>query len=104
MDPIKQSLVEKLHPNRFSGMSSKMAALVGCILGEKFTDPYLIEMTVSSDGMMLARRHDDCGFNEFIGANSDFERNWTNLLNAAKLTPEEWAMADSLKKETVKRH
>jgi hypothetical protein len=33
------TLAAKLHPDRFSAMSGKMAAIVGYILGESWTDP-----------------------------------------------------------------
>jgi len=35
------TLGEKLHPDRFSAMSGKMAAIVGYVLGESWTQPRL---------------------------------------------------------------
>jgi hypothetical protein len=29
----KEDLAQKLHPRRFTAMSGKMAAIVGCVLG-----------------------------------------------------------------------
>lgn len=43
-------------------------------------------LPVLSDGAVLGMRVGDCGFNEFIGAESDLRRNWTTLLDAAGLT------------------
>lgn len=83
------TMVEKLRPSRFTQMSPKMAAIVGCILGEKYTDPSLAELCITADGFVMGRHSDDCGFNEWIGEASDLERNWRNLLEAAGLTPEE---------------
>lgn len=49
-------------------------------------------VTITSDGFVLIG-----GFaNEFIGAIGDVERNWTNLLDAAGLTDEEYSAAEAL--------
>ena len=42
----QQTLVAKLNPARFTAMSGKMAAIVGYILGVKFTTPSLSELVV----------------------------------------------------------
>lgn len=86
---IKESILRKLNPARFSGMSGQMAAIVGCILGQGYTDPSFAEFHISSDGFILARRTDDIGFNEFLGSYAEFEDNWTRLLKAAGVTVEE---------------
>lgn len=41
-----KSLASKLHPSRFPGMSPMMAAVVGFVLGESFTDPAIAEVVV----------------------------------------------------------
>jgi len=41
------TLKSKLNPARFPGMSPFMAAVVGYVLGESFTEPEIAEMTVS---------------------------------------------------------
>jgi len=87
------TLAAKLHPSRFPNMSAKMAALVGLMVGEQFTTPHLIEATVTVDGMVLARRHDDLGFNEFIGSVEDLRRNFVNLIHCATLSLDETALA-----------
>ena len=43
------TLTESLHPRRFAGMSGKMVAIVGYILGEKWSKPNIAEMVVTSD-------------------------------------------------------
>ncbi len=86
----------KLHPKRFPDMSPKMGAIVGCILGVQCTSPVLVGITITSDNCVLAMRQGDCGFNEFIGAKSDLERNWANLLDAAGLNEGEKAQAGML--------
>ena len=80
---------KKLHPSRFTEMSPKMAAIVGCIIGERFTNPSLVELSITSDGYVLGRREGDCGLNEWIGSADDLERNWKALIEVANLTVEE---------------
>jgi urease accessory protein UreF len=70
-------------------MSGKMAAIVGYILGEHWTEPEVAELVITSDGLVLARERGDCGCNTIIGSAQDLERNVSNLLYAATLTPEE---------------
>lgn len=62
-----RSLQDKLRPGRFTAMSHKMAAIVGCILSEEWTRPRLAELVQTSDGFVLGRIAGDCGCNEFIG-------------------------------------
>ena len=80
------TLTEKLHPARFTGMSGKMAAIVGCILGQAWTSPAIAELTITSDGHVLARHEGDCGHNDYIGTVADLQKNWRRLLDAAGLT------------------
>lgn len=91
-----ENLQRKLNPRRFPGMSSKMAAIVGYILDKKWTEPAIDEMAVTSDGFVMASSEYDVGMNQFIGAVSDLERNWENLLEAADLTFEERRAAEQL--------
>jgi hypothetical protein len=82
-------LSQKLHPVRFTAMSGRMAAILGRILDERFTEPQLVSLIVTSDGFVLGRRAGDIGYNDFIGAESDLKRNWGNLLAVAGLSDEE---------------
>lgn len=93
----------KLHPRRFKEASPKMVAIVGYILGERFTDPSIEDMIVTVDGFVLAQHEGDIGFNDFMGAESDLVRNWNNYLDAAGLTPEERGEAERLFKEKVRK-
>jgi hypothetical protein len=86
---------EKLRPERFEGMSGKMAAIVGYILDEAFTNPAINELIVTSDGFVLAEQVGDVGANDFMGQESDLRRNWNNLLDAAGLTPDERTEAEA---------
>ena len=93
MARMNDTLAQKLHPGRFPGMSPKMAAIVGCILGRPFTQPSISELVITSDGCVLARHKGDIGYNDFIGARSDLERNWNRLLDVAGLTNGERQLA-----------
>ena len=67
-------LVRKLNPERFAGMSNKMAAIVGCIIGERCTYPALAELVVKSNGRVLGRTEGENGCDESLGSFSDLER------------------------------
>jgi hypothetical protein len=90
------TLAQKLHPCRFTAMSSRMAALVGHFLGESFTSPEIISLFVTSDKFILAMNAGEIGYDTFIGSVSDLKRNWDALLLAADLTSEERVEADRL--------
>ena len=92
---------EKLHPERFQGMSPKMAAIVGYVCDEKFTNPAITELVITSDGFLLATHEGDIGCNDMLGGESDLKRNWHNLLDAAGLTPEERQEAESAYQDRI---
>lgn len=79
-------LVQKLHPARFTGMSPKMAAIVGYLVGEEWTDPAIHELSITSDGVVIAWT--SMG-DQIIGGASDLEMNLRRLVEAAELTEEE---------------
>jgi len=85
---------EKLHPRRFEGMSSKIAAIVGYISDEIYTYPAINELVVTSDGLVLLEHVGDVGANKFFGDESDLLQTWNNLLDAAGLTREERTEAE----------
>jgi hypothetical protein len=88
------TLADKLHPERFSAMSGKMAAIVGFILSESWTEPEITALSVTSDGFVLTDA-------EFFGEASDLDRNLLNLLIAAEVTPEERADFERRYRERV---
>jgi hypothetical protein len=92
-EKVAASLARKMAPQRFTAMSGKMAAIVGCILGEPFTDPAITSLIVDSSGGVLAATSEDPLYDEFIGHVSNLRRNWTKLLKAADLTTDELALA-----------
>lgn len=98
-----ESIRTKLNPERFPNMSGTMAAIVGYFLDESYTEPEIVEMCVTIDNCVLARVVGDCGCNQFIGAYLDLERNWTNLLYAGNLTPEEKIYCSKLMDTKLRR-
>lgn len=96
-------LKKKLNPSRFSGMSPMMAAVVGYILGESYTDPEIAEITVSeAENLAYFRRAGEVGF-DGLQSLVDLRENWNKLMEAADLTPEERRLAVELFKAKVER-
>ena len=82
-------LLKKLNPVRFPGMSGKLAAIVGYILGQHYTNPQITELVITSDGFVLAQHAGEVGCNEIIGNKDNLKANWEQLLNVAGLTEAE---------------
>ena len=101
---MNKMLIEKLHPRRFPGMSAKMAAIVGFVLGQEFTTTRIAEMVITSDAMVLARQAGDIGLNLFIGRAADLERNWSNLIDSACLLDVEKTELARLFRSRVQDH
>ena len=71
-----ESLSKKLHPSRFPGMSPFMAAVVGYVLGESFTDPAIAEITVSeTENLVYIRKSGAAGF-DGLESLEDLRNNW----------------------------
>lgn len=78
-----------LNPACFPGMSPFMAAIVGFVLDESFTDPQIAELTVSeSENIVYIRKAGGVGF-DGIQSLQDLRNNWNRLLDVAELTPQE---------------
>ena len=96
-------LSSKLHPSRFTEMSPYMAAIIGYVLGESFTDPAIEEIAVSEqENLVYVRPEGSAGF-DGIASLEDLRRNWNALLDAAELTDEERREAVRLFHEKVER-
>jgi hypothetical protein len=89
------ALTQKLHPNRFSGMSTAMAAIVGFIIGERFTQPSIAEIVVTSDGLVLARTDGEASETHLIGSYADVLQNWLRLIAVAGLSASELTEAQA---------
>jgi hypothetical protein len=96
------TLVEKLHPRRFTAMSPKMGSIVAYILGQEWVSPQVNGLMVTSDGFVLGQVKGDIGYNHFIGAEDDLQTNWRNLLDCAGLGDDERATAEKLYAEKVR--
>jgi hypothetical protein len=101
---MKAQLVAKLSPDRFSAMSGKMAAIVGYILDEPFSDPAIAEMVVTADGFVLAATEGDVGANDMLGSEADLNRNLLALIEAAGLTEAEIRHFGEMQRERIVRY
>ena len=81
-----------------------MAAIVGYILDEPFSDPGISELVVTSDGFGLAQRDGEVGANDMIGEEWDLNRNLLDLIVAAGLTDDEVIEFGRLQRERIKRY
>lgn len=97
------SLSKKLNPARFPGMSPFMAAIVGFVLDEHFTDPEIAELTVSeNENIVYVRKTGAVGF-DGLQSLEDLRNNWNRLIEVAGLTPGERAEAVRLFNQKVER-
>jgi hypothetical protein len=101
---VREILVDKLRPDRFTAMSGRMAAIVGYILDERFSTPEISELVVTSDGFVLAQTEGDVGANDMIGEEADLNRNLLTLIEAAGLSEEEIHEFGRLQRERIRRY
>ena len=101
---VRDQLVAKLRPDRFTAMSGKMAAVVGYILEERFSDPAISELVVTSDGFVLAQAEGEVGADDMLGTEKDLNRNLLTLIQAAGLTPDEITEFGRLQRERIRRY
>jgi hypothetical protein len=101
---VREALIDKLRPDRFTAMSGKMAAIVGYIVDERFSEPAISEMVVTSDGFVLAQTEGEVGANDMIGEEADLNRNLLTLIEAAGLSDEEIREFGRLQRERIRRY
>ena len=70
-------------------VSDHFQAILGCLLGEDWTTPRLIEMVVTPDGHVLGRCDGDAAFKEFLGASEDRIKNIHGVAPVAELDGDE---------------
>jgi hypothetical protein len=87
-NPPEERVIDKLHPDRLQ-TSDKFTAILGALLGQDWTTPRLVELSISSDECLLGRAEGDVGFNVFLGSAKDLLENLLGVADAAGLTPEE---------------
>jgi hypothetical protein len=82
-DQIRRDCARKL---RAVKVSDHFQAILGCLLGEDWTTPRLIEMVITPDGHMLGRCDGEASFKVFLGASEDLIKTSTVLPRSANLT------------------
>lgn len=85
-DQIRQSCARKL---RAVQISDHFRAILGCLLGEDWTTPRLVEMQITPDGHLLGECEGQVGFSAFLGASEDLIRNMHGVAPVAELDGDE---------------
>ena len=85
-DQIRQDCARKL---RAVQVSDHFQAILGCLLGEDWTTPRLIEMVITPDGHVLGRCDGEPAFKAFLGASEDLIRNIHGVAPIAELDGDE---------------
>jgi hypothetical protein len=85
-DQIRRSCAKKL---RAVQVSDHFQAILGCLLGEDWTTPRLVEMVITPDGHLLGRCDGEAAFNAFLGASEDLIKNIHGVAPIAKLDGDE---------------
>ena len=74
---------------RLVQVSDHFQAILGCLLGEDWTSPRLVEMVVTSDGHLLGRCDGEAEFRAFLGEVDDLVRNIQGVAPVAELDGDE---------------
>ena len=89
MNRAAKNAIAKLSPKSIS-YSNKMCAIVGYIVGERWTRPMITSMRVTSDGFVLAGDEDAPMYNYApLGTVADLRVNWARLHSLADLNDAE---------------
>jgi hypothetical protein len=78
---LQDKVAAKLHPSRFTRMSGKMAAILGTLLNQTWTDPAIVELVITSDGFLLGRHKGESTCDQFLGAESALRDNLKKRIN-----------------------
>ena len=62
-DQIRQDCARKL---RTVQVSDHFQAILGCLLGENWTTPRMVEMVITPDGLLLGRYDREAAFKESL--------------------------------------
>jgi hypothetical protein len=85
-EEIRQDCARKL---RAVKVSDHFQAIIGCLLGEDWTSPRLVEMVATSDGHLLGRCDGEVEFKAFLGEVDDLIRNIRGVASVAELDGDE---------------
>lgn len=86
--PTKAALAAKLNPDVLA-VSPRFTAMLAYFLDEYWADPRIVDMAVTSDGMLLLGTVKDPLLNEFVGDADMLDHNLKGVAQAVDLTPEE---------------
>jgi hypothetical protein len=75
-DQIRQDCARKL---RAVQVSDHFQAILGCLLGEDWTIPRLVEMVITPDGHVLGRCDGEATFKAFLGEFEDLIKNFLGV-------------------------
>ena len=84
------NLLAKLNPERFPNISLHMAAVMGYLLDQTYTEPAIVELQMTSDDYVIGRTSDQIK-SFYLGEGADLRANLRRLGMAAGLDDEEWA-------------
>jgi len=85
-DQIRRECARKL---RSVQVSDHFQAILGCLLGEDWTTPRLVEMAITPDGHILGRCDGESSFKAFLGASEDLIKNIHGVAPVAELDGDE---------------
>ena len=85
-EDIRQDCARKL---RAVQVSDHFQAILGCLLGEDWTTPRLVEMVITPDGHLLGRCDGEASFQAFLGASADLLKNVHGVVEVAELDGDE---------------
>lgn len=86
VDQIRQGCAEKIQSVETSGM---FMAILGCLLGEDWSEPRIVELRITPDRCLLGRIEGEAGFKAFLGAEADLIRNIHGIAEVAQLDGDE---------------
>lgn len=85
-EDIRQACTRKL---RSVQVSDHFQAILGCLLGEDWSTPRLVEIVITPDGHLLGRCDGESAFKAFLGASEDLIRNIHGVAPVAELDGDE---------------
>ena|ERR1022692_4763467 len=85
-DQIRLNCAQKL---RGVQVSDHFQAILGCLLGEDWTTPRLLEVVITPDGHLLGRCDGESSFKAFLGASANLIKNIHGVAPIAELDGDE---------------
>jgi hypothetical protein len=85
-DQIRRDCARKLQAVQ---ISDHFQAILGCLLGEDWTTPQVVEMVITPDGHLLGRCEGEASFKAYLGASADLIKNIHGVAPVAELDRDE---------------